>query len=313
VDYRKFLGAKTTEVLPYLGGPTVASETRRLRVRERVAMGWWAFEVEGRWARAMERAERTELGGLEGVRGPMVGGWLFVRGDEAVRVHLMPEEELEVLAPVGARKWHGGDWLFEETMFEGEVEGAMRERLMEDRAELDGIAEVTPALRAAYGYAVVLRRARAIGLGVSPLELVGRVHEVTTGETSVEGLLEEIEARRFMMEPGSTHRRAAGMGAALRAGRRGPAGEEDFEWRAAAVLEAAGATLLSTRVMQEGVSEVRFRYLGEQFVTIVEARTLHVYDAGICLSGEDEVLGLDSLPSVIHEAMRRGVLNITSW
>ena len=50
MDYRKFISATQTMGLPYLGGPSVHAADRRLRVTERVAVGWWRFEVKGRWA-----------------------------------------------------------------------------------------------------------------------------------------------------------------------------------------------------------------------------------------------------------------------
>ena len=59
--------------------------------------------------------------------------------------------------------------------------------------------------------------------------------------------------------------------------------------------------------------EVRYDLDGERFVSIVDVDSLQVVDAGICLSGSDRELTLESLPSVIREAMRTGRLNITSW
>ena len=59
------------------------------------------------------------------------------------------------------------------------------------------------------------------------------------------------------------------------------------------------------------ILEVVFRYCGEQFIASVDYETLHVYDSGICLSGADEALGLDALPSVIAEAIDHDLLHIT--
>jgi hypothetical protein len=58
---------------------------------------------------------------------------------------------------------------------------------------------------------------------------------------------------------------------------------------------------------------VRFELDGEHFSSIVNAETLQVVDAGICLAGADRVLTLDSLPSVIREAVRDDILHITRW
>lgn len=54
-----------------------------------------------------------------------------------------------------------------------------------------------------------------------------------------------------------------------------------------------------------------------RFITVCDAITLQVFDAGICLVDHhdehrgDEELTLESLPSAIHEAMDLGVLVIT--
>ena len=58
--------------------------------------------------------------------------------------------------------------------------------------------------------------------------------------------------------------------------------------------------------------QVMFRFMGEQFVAVVDRQSLHVYDSGVCLDGADEELGLDALPVVIREAMQTGQLVITS-
>ena len=44
---------------------------------------------------------------------------------------------------------------------------------------------------------------------------------------------------------------------------------------------------------------------------VVDAITLQVYDAGVCLAGEDRLVTLDSLPSVIREAIDTSRLVIT--
>jgi hypothetical protein len=90
---------------------------------------------------------------------------------------------------------------------------------------------------------------------------------------------------------------------------------ENVEERAEAALQAAGARLLALRRMGARQLEVRYRFMEERFVTVCDAITLQVYDSGICLGhGEergDELLTLESLPSVIKEAIETGVLVIT--
>jgi plasmid stabilization system protein ParE len=76
-------------------------------------------------------------------------------------------------------------------------------------------------------------------------------------------------------------------------------------------LEAAGARLLDTRRLGSERLEVTFGFMGERFISIVDASTLQVVDAGICLAGADREVTLESLPSVIREAIEDDVLVIT--
>ena len=76
-------------------------------------------------------------------------------------------------------------------------------------------------------------------------------------------------------------------------------------------LDSAGAMLLGQRDLGNGSLEVTFSFWGERFISIVDSHTLQVYDAGICLSGEDRLVTLESLPSVIREAIETSRLVIT--
>jgi hypothetical protein len=87
--------------------------------------------------------------------------------------------------------------------------------------------------------------------------------------------------------------------------------EENAAERAEAVVEAAGATFRSARRLRAHQLEVRFRFRNQTFITVVHAITLQVIDAGICLAGADRQVSLDSLPSVINEAINTHRLVIT--
>jgi hypothetical protein len=65
--------------------------------------------------------------------------------------------------------------------------------------------------------------------------------------------------------------------------------------------------------MADNLLDVRFDLDGQQFSSIVHAETLQVIDAGICLQGSDRELTLDSLPSVIREAIEEDILHITRF
>ena len=90
-------------------------------------------------------------------------------------------------------------------------------------------------------------------------------------------------------------------------------GDHRISQRAADALYAAHAGVRGMRWLAGGLLEVRYDLDGERFVSIVEGSSLNVVDAGICLSGRDRDLTLDSLPSAIREAAGSGRLNITAW
>jgi len=299
VDYRKFLGARQTMVLPYLGGPFVFAPDRRLRVTERVAVGWWRFAVVGRNATAQAPADAPPMSRLSAVRGHLVGDWLFTNTEDPVRLYLMPEEEPEVFSPATGRRWPGGEAVFDSIAFEDEAEAHARAVLL-DGDPLGDAKGVAPSLRGAFGYAALVREASARGMTASPREFVHQLHAVADGAVRPEALLDELEARVYQLNPESVHR-----------GLPQAAPLMDPAQRAATILDAAGATFLSARTLGDANLEVVFRYLSEQFIAVVDSVTMHVYDSGICLEGYDELLGLDSLPSVIAEAIDDGALHIT--
>jgi hypothetical protein len=322
LDYRKFLNKSETLVLPYLGGPNVFSESRRLRVTHEVPPGWWRFEVRGRNASATEPAEPPDCSHLPLVRGHFVRGFLFPSGQRTERVELLPAEELAAFALVKTRRWPTGVLLFDAVDFETDAEESAR-RALEERRTLADQKAVPASLRAAFGYAVVAECSRRLGISASPAEVRLELASVAeAGAAAAEEILHRLDAERRMEALRVEGRRAAllGMLSALpappRGARRGyrrydPADPESAQERAAQALSAAGAELSATRRLDERMLEVTFRFMGERFVTIVDVATFKVLDAGICLSGHDELVTLDSLPAVIREAINTDQLNIT--
>lgn len=313
-DFRKFLGQRETLVLPYLGGATVSTRGRRLRLTSRpAAPGYHRFQVEGRRATPSddgEPIERPDLDERPKQRGHYAGRWLFVSGERAERLHLLPEAEPEPLCLMGARRWHGGELLFDAMEFETEAEMEARLRL-EEGAPLGGLKGVAPSLRHAYGFALVAAASRRTGTPVTVLEVGAAAGSVADGGApEAEAFLARLGEERARYARERTHRdpdalRLAGQRERIEARRRDP------EAAAIASLANAGAELLSTRAMGAGELEVAFRFRGQRFVCLVDAQTLHVYDAGLCLDGHDEQLALDSLPSVIREAIETGQLVVT--
>src|SRR5262249_2137229 len=82
MHYAKFLGKSEHAVLPYLGGPFVHAEDRKLRIEgPRPALGWVRFALRGRWARAIAPVRAREdapeaLRRLPSVRGHHAHGFL---------------------------------------------------------------------------------------------------------------------------------------------------------------------------------------------------------------------------------------------
>ncbi|HEU5059206.1 MAG TPA: hypothetical protein VFU21_21885 [Kofleriaceae bacterium] len=302
VDFRSFLAPAEPVVLPYFGGSRVEAADRRLRVAAPVEPGWWRFRVDGRRATALEPADPVDLSDRPAVRGHHAAGWLFASGRDVHRIALPPAEEPAPLARVTGRVWHSGDLLFDTIDFEDEAEEAAR-RALEDGQGIGEVRGVPPSLRAAFGFALADAIGRALDIPISPREAGGRVQELAAGgRPAAEALLRALaeERRRHDAEA-----RAREVRARVRERRGDPVDLAD------AALDAAGARMLSCRRIGGGNLEVRFQLDGERFVSIISGHSLQVLDAGICLSGADRQLTLDSLPSVIREAIETDRLNIT--
>ena len=269
---------------------------------------------------------RSGLDGLPLVRAHSWGSRLVREGAVAEPVHLLPEEEPPRFSPVRARRWHDGSLVFEELEFEGEAEGTARLMLEEGRT-LAEVKAVPASLRAAFGYAVLEGASRALGIRFSPVEVRGQVLSVSEGgrpeaEARLRALVSEreahvraVEARLLALEAQRQRvEEAARLDAELarlRARPRHLERQAQGVTRVERALESAGARLLDTRRLGSERLEVTFGFMGERFISIVEADTLQVVDAGICLAGSDREVNLESLSSVIREAIEDDVLVIT--
>ena len=303
MDYRKFLGKTETMVLLYLGGTRVDARDRRLRVEREVPPGFWRFRVAGRVATPVERADVEDPLALPEVRGHVVSGWLVCGGAQVERLHLLADEEPEALAPCRARRWWSGDLFFDAVDFEtGAEEGARR--ALEDDRTLDEVKGVSAALRAAFGLAVLLQSARALGVPLSPMEVLPHLPEVARGgRVAADAVLRAIHVERREEALRAAARRVVER---ARAAPRGSPVE-----RAEAALAEAGARTRAIRRLGEGRIEARFDFMGETFIAVAHEDTLGILDAGICLAGADDEVTLESLPSVIREAIETGRLVIT--
>ncbi len=319
MDYRKFLGKTEARVLPYFGGTRVDDERRRLRVSVEQPPGWYAFEISGRVATVVDAADAPDLSALPAARGHFAAGWLFAGGRDIARVELLPADEPPVLSPITARRWPSGDLVFEGLEFEHDAENLARVALEEER-DIDSVKAVGASLRAAFAFALTAQVGRALEVAVSPREVSGALLDIAArGRPAAEALLRDLaERRRLEQVRLQSHQAQADRAAGVepRGGwQRPPANARGAATtpaeRAARALDAAGADLVGTRSMGSGMLEVTYRFLGERFISVVDEQSLQVLDAGICLSGADREVTLESLPSVIREGHETDQLNIT--
>jgi hypothetical protein len=312
IDHRRFLTpAPTATVLPYFGGPWVETGHRRLRLRGRAAPGFWVMQVRGRDAVPIEPAEAPDLGRLPAVRGYTCGGYLITTAGRPMRLALAPTEEPLRFAPLVARRWPSSELIFDALDFESGVEDAVRSAF-EARGSLRAVRGVPAPLRAAFAYAVVLRAAAETGINARPIEARSAAAEIADrGDAGARELLERLRSQRLaaQLRPEAPPAEPDLRGRAVLEGRRA-------EQSLAAItraLDRTGAALRHARALGEEELELRYDFMGERFVTIVDAATLQVIDAGICLAGADRRLTLESLPGVIREAIEIDDLNITAW
>jgi hypothetical protein len=320
VDYTKFLGKKEHVVLAYLGGAHVFGKDRRLRVEDpRPAPGFHRFEVSGRNARSLEAVEPPDLGDLPKTRGHLVEGWLVSSASTLARVYLLPADEPAPLSLGRARTWHSGELLYESLDFDSEIEETARLRL-EQGAPLGDLKGVPATLRTAYGIALALSVSRRVGTPIAVREAAGHaVHIADLGEVAARELLISIDRERIVAQERAWARALeAGRPRVEIRGRHGARGRtvvasvENAAERAESALDGANARMLAARRLgAERQLEVAFEFMGERFISVVDAISLQVIDSGVCLAGEDDLVTLDSLPGVIREAIDGGLLVIT--
>jgi hypothetical protein len=335
VDYKKFLRAPESDVpVLYLGGFEAYAADRTLRLGEprELAPGFYSAKVKGRRAELGGRAEPFGLEALPAHDGHFAGGYVALPGAKAARLELLGESEPDALAPVRARMHPTGVLLLAETKLEDEAEPEARSRLDEGRG-LDGLRGVGATLRVAFALETAQRVARDMRLDVAPAEILPQVMPIAEeGAARARALLTAILLRRReeagRLEEQARARAMAHAHEALREHVRQTAHRILQEnaprltpvERADRALTAAQATLLHARRISERgrrpegahqMMEVRFRFMGEIFISVVDDETLHVFDAGICLAGADEEVTLESLPSVIREAIEEERLVIT--
>ncbi|MFO0552416.1 MAG: hypothetical protein U0271_28770 [Polyangiaceae bacterium] len=315
MDPRRFLRPTAPITALYLGGLVVYAPNRVIRLRADSApsadapLGFVRVRLEGRYGIVEGPSDDSiDLTNCPARTGHHAFGYLFFDAGVAA-LELLGAPEPEVFAPVRAREHETGALLFADALFETEVELELRARLERgDDGAISDVKGVGKTLRAAYAFALATRVARELGAPLSPLEVRGA--GLAIAERGVSAARELVGARLRARAAESAADAARGILHAHRRAARADAALDPVE-RAERALERAGARLLGARVLDDAQLEVRWSFLGERFISVVHAVTLHVFDAGICLAGADEEVTLESLPSVVREAVDTDVLVIT--
>lgn len=284
------LAHRSVRVLPYLGDRFVRTPERRYRVQGRPRPGWHRFLLEEGSALSLGPADAEGLDHLPLVRGHLQGAWLFTSKSRAARVHLLPGERLVDLSPCLARRLPTGELIFDVLDLDTDDEVEARDALDEGRPLPAG----PPSLRQAYGFALLLRLCRRMGIQACPWGL--REH---LGDVAVFGKQRAVDLLSSTAGPSP-----------LDLPDEAPGQPGDLT-PVAEALSSAGATLVRARRLGEGLIEVHLRFLDRPFVCVVDLASLRVLDAGVCLDGADQQITLACLPAVLREAIVAGRVVVT--
>ncbi|MFT4975864.1 MAG: hypothetical protein ACI8S6_001757 [Myxococcota bacterium] len=310
MGWADLLSTSDERTLPWLGGRDVHGVGRRWTVSGRLPpeVGWHRFEMSGgkrtKWLGPGE-PELDYEADRPTVRGYLVGDRLIpdsvtVKVDvhavfEQTESVLMVEPGLERFSRALTARSGDGKLVFIRQEFPEGSELEVLEAWQDRRDDVDDIPGVTPALQLAFLWLTWQRLLRD-----ERQELVRLAAEAEVAELA--RLLEQqrlVKDRRAAVRDGAVRRELI---------------HRDFDGAARAALGVSGAELLDSHDDYNGNKVVKFRFKLRRFECVVHAKTLRIIDAGICLidhaSGErgDDRFTLESLPAVIDEAMRTGVL-----
>jgi len=284
-----------TVTVPWTGGRRIYADWRTFSVDGRLPkeFGWHRFLVGGGRTAEWQSSAEPDFNLID--KYPRITGYLV--GNRLIHdeVYAYPDpnsfatltlqlhlaEPVERFARAAAIRYEEQNYIYIQPEFplgpEAEVTEAYQDRL----DSIDHIKNVTPALNLAFRFETLQRR-----------------------------LAEEREAererQRLEEERKQQLRKMIGTGAGRRA-----LAKEDFGAAARAALAASGAELLDWRpAPNKKEMIVQFRFERQRFECVVNANTLRITDAGICLDDHrgtkgDTFFTLESLPPVIAEAIKR--------
>jgi hypothetical protein len=292
-----------TVVLPWVGGRLLRSTTRSWALDKLpVEYGWYSFGLAGRAAvaRMLVEPQPEQLGWS--VKGYLVGDRLVpdnTKVDPDPRrivefsecVHLL-EVGLDRFVRVEAgRIYEGGPLVYKQQEMQLGPEDVVLEAFLDQHHSVADVKDVTPALDAAFRMETWQRA------------------EADRRRQELERLRQE-EAERQARE----ERRRRLLGQLGDGASRRELAVIDFGAAAKAALAVGGAELLDHRLGQRrGEHVVRYRLDGRRFEAVCDDN-LRICSAGICLTshetGEkgDTRFSLESLPAVVRQADREGVL-----
>ena len=268
------------------------------RVAKPIAAGLAGCRSPARWRR-LPRARGHLLRGRQvawrwSTARPAAGRWIWRRSDD----------EPPLLAPVSARRWPIGDLLlWEQLEWEGEAEETGAPGAGGSGGPGGGEGRSRRRCGRPSPSAAVEAASRALDIAAQPGEVKRWVGEIADqGQPRAEVALRALAGERARWRTAGVRCAPAGAGrcprstwrprSRRRCGRRAPAD-------------------LSLRRLGGGTVEVRWLFQGQRLISLVAEQGLRVIDSGVCLSGEDDLVTLDSLPGVIREAMDDDVLVIT--
>jgi len=303
--------SSTSEITaPWVGGRGFIYDGRTFGIKGPLPpeVGWHRFEIDGsrkcRWLGAGEEDWEFEQKAAKLYRGYMVGDRILTDGLSSKAIqslfHLVAVPAFFV--PLGLPRFtralvgESADkrLLFIREEFPVGPENEVLEAFQDHKDDVLDIKNVTPALHLAFLFET-RQRAEA--------EERERVRQEEIRLAEVERVrLEQREELIRQVGTGDGRRELAAV---------------DFGAAAKAALSLTGAELLDqrpSRVANEMV--VQFLYQTRRFECTVDKTTLRVIDSGICLTDEssgergDSYFTLESLPTVIGEAMRHGLLHV---
>lgn len=307
MGWRDLLATKgETTTLPWTGGWSLHSASRKLKLEKRPRdFGWYTFTIEGNTAKDPQPADQVPDMLKSSVKGYLVGDRL-VPDDTRVdpdpkkiiafseKVFLLPEE-LDRFSRVRAgRIFPEGPLIFLEQEFPLGPEDEVMNAFLDNLGTTFGIPNVVPALNVAFRMEVYQREQAEL-----------RRQGIARRRAEEEARLVKEERRKEMLEK-------LGDGE----GRRAMAKAGDFQEAAKAALMIGGAQYLDHRRhgnRNAGEWLVSYRVDGQRLACVCDTN-LQIIDAGVCLVDHatdekgDTYFTLESLPSVIREAIQEGKL-----